>query len=360
MLALGAFARVPRVPSLLAIVIALVAVADAQQAAGPMGIWTANGARLELKDEDGKVVGRLASEGGPCAAPAGTELLRGSLLDDSLSASVRLCLVAPQCGTDPASALAVLLVTRTLTGGVHSKAPCAAEVHAFVLRRPGAAAPMAAPAPNERLSKTPSPRRLRAAPEKPGTRVALASSISASGKLPVPGTPVGEIAGRPVGDAPHPSGYDPRDARGAAAPSAEAEKLLVSGAAYLQEGRFERARKLFREALAKDPHRAEGYNGVGVTYYARGDLDEALAWYKRSLEADPRFGDAFYNLACVYALQKHQALAFRYLRMAALNHYSEREQMEKDPDLASLRGDPQWAGIVEQLGTGARPSPATP
>ena len=79
------------------------------------------------------------------------------------------------------------------------------------------------------------------------------------------------------------------------------------------------------------------------------DLDEALAWYKRALEADPRFGDAFYNMACIYALQEQKELAFRYLRLAALNHYSERELMEKDPDLASLRTEPQWREILDQM-----------
>ena len=334
--------------------LAALAVAEAPRATGPLGIWTANGARLELKSEEGKVVGRLAGEGGPCTAPAGTELLRGSLLDDSLSASVRLCLVAPQCGSDPGSALAVLLVTRTLTGGVHSRAACAGDVHAFVLRRPGAVAPLAAPAPEERLARSPPPRR---------STVRVAVATAPGGDLPASSiaraqAPAGQ--GRPVGAARQDAGYDPRDARRPGTPAADADRLLVAGAADLQEGRFERARKSFRDALARDPQRAEGYNGVGVTYYARGDLDEALAWYKRSLEADPRFGDAFYNLACVYALQRHKALAFRYLRMAALNRYSEREQMEKDPDLASLRGDPQWAEILEQMGTGARPSAARP
>ncbi len=336
-------------PSLLAALLSVLAAADAPQPSGALGLWTANGARLELKSEDGKIVGRLASEGGPCAAAAGTEVLRGSLLDDSLSASVRLCLVAPQCAADPGTALAVLLVTRMLTGGVHSRAPCAADAHAFVLRRPGGTAPMAAPAPTERLSGAPAPRSPRSSGER---RVALASS--GSEKDPE-SAPLGQIAGRPVGDAPHGSGYDPRDAgQAVAAPSVSADRLLAQGGADLQQGRFERARKLFHDALEKDPQRAEAYNGVGVTWYARGDLDEALAWYKRSLEADPRFGDAFYNMACVYALQKHSALAFRYLRMAALNHYSEQEQMEKDPDLASLRSDPQWAEIVDQMSNGAK------
>ena len=308
-----------------------------------LGVWTANGARLDLKDEGGKVVGRLAAAGGPCAVAAGTELLRGTLLDDSLSAQVRLCLLASQCGPVDDTALAVLLVTRTLTGGVHTRAACAQDAHSLVLRRPGAAQAMTAPPPAERLSKTPAPKSPRA-PLQPAAPETKPSPVA-----------LGEIPGRPVGELKHPDGYDPRDER--RTPKGEAEKLLVEGAALLQEGRFERARKLFRAALARDPQRAEGYNAMGVTFYARGDLDEALAWYKKSLEADPRFGDAFYNMACVYALQQHRELAFRYLRMAALNHYSERALMEKDPDLSSLRSEPQWAEILDQMGAEAKPRP---
>ncbi|MCA1829482.1 MAG: tetratricopeptide repeat protein [Myxococcales bacterium] len=307
-------------------------------AADALGLWSANGARLELKDEGGKVVGRLAEQGGPCPVPPGTELLKGTLLDDSLSAQVRLCVVAEKCGAVPDTALAVLLVTRTLTGGVHTRAPCAQEVHALVLRRPGPPMAMTPPAPAERLSKTEPPRSPRSLPN---TRIAFNTKLSTDSVA------AGEIPGRPVGEPRHPPGYDPRDARNT--PKIEAQKLLVEGAAFLQEGHFERARGRFEQALQKDPQRAEAYNGVGVTFYARGDLDEALAWYKRSLEADPRFGDAYYNMACVYALQERRDLAFRYLRMAALSHYSEREAMEKDPDLASLRADPQWREILDQM-----------
>ena len=343
---------------LLALLLALPAALPPGSPSPALGIWLANGARLELRSEEGKIVGRLAAEGGPCAVPPGTELLRGALLDDSLSANVRLCLVAPQCGADPASALAVLLVTRILTGGVHSKAPCARDVHALILRRPGPPVAMAAPAPSERLSKTPAPppavRRTQQAPPT-DPRVAL-NEIALTARLPTPAA--GEIPGRPVGEPPHPAVYDPRDARKTAAEQGEADRLLAAGALLLQQGRFEKAREQFRKAVASDPLRAEAYNGVGVTFYARGDLDEALEWYKRSLEADPRFGDAFYNMACVYALEQHKDLAFRYLRMAALNRYSGREQMEKDPDLASLQQDAQWADIVDQMSAEAKPSAA--
>jgi Tfp pilus assembly protein PilF len=330
------------------------------------GVWTGpNGARLELQQDGAKVIGTLAGEGGPCPLPAGTEVLRGGVLDDSLSAMVRVCLVAPACGVDEGQALAILLVTRQLTGGVHAKAGCAAEVKSLVLRRPGAATAVVAPPVDLRLASTPPP-----PPPAPGARPPQVGTghteiAAQGGKLEgasVPGrapddTPPGQIPGRPVGGE-HQPGYDPRDARQPTSVRGVSDKLLRKGQALLGTGEFEKARKVFKEALQKEPTRAEAYNGVGVSFYGRLDYAEALAWYKRALEADPRFGDAYYNMACIYSLQGHKQLAFRYLRLAALNHYSERQQLEDDPDLEPLRGDPEMREILEQMSAEARPSGA--
>src|SRR5438552_643925 len=49
---------------LLAALLFVLAAPDAATPAGALGAWMANGARLELKDEGGKVVGRLSAEGG--------------------------------------------------------------------------------------------------------------------------------------------------------------------------------------------------------------------------------------------------------------------------------------------------------
>lgn len=339
---------------------------------GPLaGVWGGpNGAQVELRtDAAGKVVGTLVGDGGPCPLPAGTEVLRGALLDDSLGAQVRLCLLAPSCGKDANQALAILLVTKQLTGGVHTKAACAADVKALVLRRPGPQAPVVAPTPTERLSATPAPTSKVSAPgavaaaSKPAEPATLASNDD---RLPAPAAqappaapvrvakaeeaPVGQIPGRPVGLG-HPDGYDPRDARKGARPTQRnpVETLLVRGRELLATGEFEKARGVFLEALAKDPARAEAYNGVGVSFYGRLDLDEALAWYKRALEADPQFGDAYYNIACAYALLHRKPLAFRYLRLAALNRYFERQKFEEDPDLESLLGEPEMKELLAQL-----------
>ena len=318
------------------------------------GPWLLNGAHLELKQDGATVVGTLASAGGPCAVPVGTELLRGSLLDDSLAAQVRLCLVSAACGADPANALAVLLVTNQLTGGVHAEAACAADVRALTLRKPGTAQALTPPPDNSRLSHTPPPKPRKLAssdapsPDRAADRTRSSQRVaSAAAEFHAPATePARESADAPA---------SPQLVR---TEIAGPDALLLRGLAELQDGRFEAARKLFREALRKEPECVEAYNGVGVTFYARGDYDEALAWYKRAIEVDPRFGDAYYNMACLYALQGQKQLAFRYLRLAALNHYSELEQLLADPDLASLHGDPQLKDLVEQMSVALKPSHA--
>jgi hypothetical protein len=79
----------------------------------------------------------------------------------------------------------------------------------------------------------------------------------------------------------------------------------------------------------------------------RNDLAGALDWYKRALGVDPDFGDAYYNMACVYALRGESALALRYLQIAAMNGYATAEGIDADPDLERLRAEPAYRALVE-------------
>jgi tetratricopeptide (TPR) repeat protein len=147
------------------------------------------------------------------------------------------------------------------------------------------------------------------------------------------------------------SGAPPPAAPAAAsAPSSPAREraraLLRDGAAWLHEGNFEAARRRFLDAIAVDAAVPEAYNGVGVTYRMRNELPRALEWYKRALGVDPDFGDAYYNMACVYALEGRKDMALRYLQIAALNGYATAEGIDGDPDLESVRGEPGYRALV--------------
>lgn len=226
--------------------------------------------------------GVLSAPSRTCGFAAGEEVLRATLLDDSLAGEVRVCLAGDACAAKEEWSSSVLLVSaRRLSGALHVQAK-------------GCRAPV-------------------------GRRGGIAFTRGASGAGAKPGTARRERA------------------RG----------LLRDGGRWLAEGSFEQARRRFLEALGVDASIPEAYNGVGVTYRMRNDLPRALEWYKKALTLDADFGDAYYNMACVYALEGKKDLALRYLQIAALNGYATAGGMDEDPDLESLRGEAGYRALVK-------------
>ena len=241
--------------------------------------------RVRLEADGGGWRGLLVAPGRACGFRAGEEVLRATLLDDSLAGQVRLCLSGKACQAKEAWSSAVLLATAgKLSGAVHVK-------------EKGCRGP---------LGKRGGVTFTRAGA--PGEKAAAAAGAKGAGRE-------------------------------------EARKLLRDGAAWLHEGNFEQARRRFLEAIDVDASLPEAYNGVGVTYRMRNDLPGALAWYKKALAVDPDFGDAYYNMACVYALEGRKDLALRYLQIAALNGYTTAGGMDEDPDLESLRAEPGYRAL---------------
>ncbi len=268
-------------------------------------------------------VGALEATSPACPLPAGTEVLRGALVDDSLSAQARLCLVASGCAATEGNAFALLLLgagNQSLQGGVHGKAACAKKATPLVLKRLDAV-----------VHETPK------------------ANVALDPNLPPPLTLAPAVAKErlPVGDV-APGVYDPRAAK--ASPSKKARAILSDGENYLKEGYFERARERFLEAVKIAPGLPEAYNGVGVTYAARRDFVEALAWYKKSLTIDPDFGDGVYNMACAYSAQGQIAPALAYLKLAAEKGFTDRDVIEKDEDLAPLRDTNEYKAILLEFG----------
>jgi hypothetical protein len=287
----------PRFASSFALLLAAASVSAAPP--GPIGEYDSPLGRVRVTGDGAAYRGTLVAPAGPCAFPAGTEVLKGTLLDDSLAGQVRVCQAGAGCEPE-AWARSVLLVSPAgLSGAAHVKAGCQAP-----LGKSGGIT---------------------------FARVAAAPAGSAAGPAPAAARPAPAKPAAPTG----------QQAR------AQARVLLQDGAAWLQEGNFERARKRFQEAIAIDPRLPEAYNGVGVTYRMRNDLPAAMAWYKRSLGVDPDFGDAYYNMACVYAQQGQAELALRYLQIAAVNGFATAEVIERDDDLAPLRDLPAYQALVK-------------
>jgi hypothetical protein len=246
------------------------------------GVYDSPLGRVRIQGDGATFVGVVVEPSRRCPFPAGDEVLRATLLDDSLAGQLRVCLQGKGCPEEEWAGGVLLATAGKLSGAVHVAAKgCRAPVG----KRGGVVF----------------------------TRIASATPTSTS-----PST----------------------------SKTARARALMRDGAAWLAEGNFEAARARFLAAIETDGRIPEAYNGVGVTWRMRDDLAKALEWYKKALAVDPDFGDAYYNMACVYALEGRKGMALRYLQIAALNGYATAEGIDADPDLAALRSDAGYRALV--------------
>lgn len=259
----------------------------AARAASFAGTWRSPAGIFELKETPEGVTGTLVAPARGCAALAkGAQVLRGAMVDGTFSGEVRVCLEGPEC-TVKESWLSALLMgdakALSMSGAIErGNAACHARV-----------------------------------PGKGGITL----------RKVVPG-------------------QKPHDARAKLDPKAvaQAQALLADGQKLLQVGNPEEARAKFEAAAALAPL-PEAYNGVGVSHYFRHEYDEALEAYRQAIAADPDFGDAYYNMACIYAVTDRKDLAFKFLEMSAHNRYHDFASIDDDPDLASLHADPRYAKV---------------
>ncbi len=264
------------------------------------GRWEGPIGRMVVEVSGDKVEGRLEGPSEVCPLGAGELVLRGVLTSGSFAGELRFCLEGCAAAGEDLWAFTLLVVEQGRMAG-------AAHVAAGSCEVPGR-----------------------------GKRGAVVlERVAEAVEAPERVLPVGPTM--PEGT------YDPR--RGVD-PRQRALSEARTGAALLERGRFEAARKHFLAAVEIDPTYAEGFNGIGVTYALRRDFDEAISWYRRSVSVAPFIGDAYYNLACAYAQTGEPELAVRYLRLAVLNGYAEISHLAADPDLALLRGRDDYQEVL--------------
>lgn len=285
------------------------------------GRWRSPAGVIELVERGEHWVGTVVVPDPACAAlPKGTEVFKGELLDDTLSGELRLCLQGPACVAKE-SWLTMLLLVDPKGGGMSGAVERGGEpCHAAV-------------GPNGGITL----RRPRPEVKKAGPRIAAAPAESE----------------RTVSSAP-------------LVKKPQALAALKEGEKWLGVGNAERARAEFRRSLALQPT-PEGWNGVGVSHYLRNELSEAEKAYREAIALDADFGDAFYNLGCLEAVQQHTDAAFRLIALAFRNGYRGIDELEDDGDLKRLREDKRWQALVDyarkkasgelKVG-GSRPPPA--
>jgi len=125
--------------------------------------------------------------------------------------------------------------------------------------------------------------------------------------------------------------------------SATTEKpALIKAEEALDQNRPKDAVTFAVQAVKDEPESGHAWFVLGRAQQAAGNTPAAIAADDKAATFPSVRASAFYNLACVYAVSGDKDNAFLALTAAKRAGFADRDQMSKDPDLASLRGDKRF------------------
>ena len=88
---------------------------------------------------------------------------------------------------------------------------------------------------------------------------------------------------------------------------------------------------------------------IGNALLTDGAYEQAIAQYRRALEADPENQVAWYNVACALSLLNRIDEAMDALRKAVRFGYDDFEWMDNDADLENVRNDARYPQFRKEL-----------
>lgn len=125
------------------------------------------------------------------------------------------------------------------------------------------------------------------------------------------------------------------------------EARYTQAASFLKDGNLKEAEGIFREILEQDPGHINSLNDMGVLSLHEGKYEDAINFFEKAVKLKPKFANPYYNLACVYSLQKKGDKGMAYLLKAIEVDESVKKWAKEDPDLEYLKGYSEFTAITE-------------
>jgi len=125
-----------------------------------------------------------------------------------------------------------------------------------------------------------------------------------------------------------------------------AQSYAALGRPDQAEAAYRKARIAAEEHLELNPDDPRAATMCAVSRCRLGDREGGLRWAQRALEVDPEDLGVRYNVACLFALEERPEEALQSLEVAVRQGFGTPEWIERDPDLASLHGDPRFEALL--------------
>ncbi len=112
---------------------------------------------------------------------------------------------------------------------------------------------------------------------------------------------------------------------------------------------YRRALRIIDKHLEMNPDDARAlYFGAGALCQL-GEKARSVEWAERAMTVDPYDSSVLYNVACVYALLHEVEKGIDCLERSITSGMGQREWIEHDPDLDSLRKHPRFQALLDRL-----------
>jgi tetratricopeptide (TPR) repeat protein len=136
------------------------------------------------------------------------------------------------------------------------------------------------------------------------------------------------------------------------------QNALDSGQQALQAGDLARAEQLFRQYLSQNPNSAEALSNLGVIHARREQFSEAVLFYQKALEANPKLLPVHFNIAIALGQLKAYDQAAKHLR-TFLRYYPNEARARQLLGLCLTEiGD--FRGALPELEAGYKLNPKDP
>jgi tetratricopeptide (TPR) repeat protein len=114
-------------------------------------------------------------------------------------------------------------------------------------------------------------------------------------------------------------------------------------------GDLEEAVNDLGQALKLDPKTPELWYDYGIVLARMKRRSEARPIFRKALRLDAKFFWAWYDLACLDALEGKPAAAFRNLSRAIDCGFKDAAYLLQDQDFHGIREDPRWKMILDRI-----------
>ncbi len=129
-------------------------------------------------------------------------------------------------------------------------------------------------------------------------------------------------------------------------PARDAEVLFQAGLRRQQAGSLDEAEAFYRRAVEADPKNLPALNNLGVICMSQKRDREAIDIFNRLIDVKGDWADPYYNLACLYSRQGDAVKGLWYLKVALWMNKELKDWARNDADLESLRSKSEYQKIV--------------